>query len=262
MLPSFLVRSLVAGLIAAVVASIAGIYVILRKLSFFTHAISHGSLTGVAIGFLVGINPFLMALVTGCGIGCLIAFTMERTKLHADAIVGTLLPASMSVGLIIISFIKGYKPDLMSYLFGDILSVTTGDIVAMSIIGLVCIGFIAVFFTRITVLSIDEEWARLKGINTRAMNYLFLVLLSLVVITGARVVGIILVSALVVIPSASSANIARNLNQMFAYSIGIAVFGVLGGVLVSYMIDIPSGPSIIVILSLIFLTTMILRRKK
>ncbi|MGB9693486.1 MAG: metal ABC transporter permease [Fervidobacterium sp.] len=262
MIPEFLLRSITAGIIAAVISSFIGVYVVLRRLSFFTHAISHGSLTGVAIAYIFGINPFATAIAFGGLIGLAIGLTMEKTKLYADSIIGTLLPASISIGLVIISLMKGYKPDLLSYLFGDILSVTSSDIAVMLVIGIIILIFLASLFNKITLMSIDEEWAKTKGINTKTLGYIFLLILSVAVIVGARVVGIILVSALIVMPPSSSMNIAKNLKQTFILSIIFSVSSVIIGIFASYILNIPSGPSIILVLSVIFLITFIKRRKK
>lgn len=262
MIPGFLIRSLIAGIIAGLVASFIGVYVVLKKLSFFTHAISHGSLTGIAIAFLLKINPFTTALVFGSLIGLAMQYVSEKTKLYSDAIIGTLLPASISVGLIIISLMKGYKPDLMSYLFGDILSVTYADILLIFVISLASFVIIFCLFNEITLTSIDEEWAKVKGLKTRLFNYLFILILSLTIIIGAKIVGIILVSALVVMPSASSINIAKSLRQTFILSIVFGISSVILGISISYFLNLPSGPTIIIVLLVIFMITFFLRRKK
>lgn len=262
MVPNFLIRSIIAGLIAALISSFIGVYVVLRKMSFFTHAISHASLTGIAIGYLVHFNPFASALVFGSLTGLIIGYTMEKTKLYIDTVIGVFLPASLSIGLIIISLMKGYRPDLMSYLFGDILSVTIKDILLMSIISVLSFGVFLKFLNEFTILSIDEEWAKVKGINIKALNYIFLIILSLIIIIGAKVVGIILVSALIIMPPASAVNVARSFKETVLLSVVFSISSMILGTSASYLLDLPSGPFIIVVLSIIFLITFFRRRKK
>jgi ABC-type Mn2+/Zn2+ transport system permease subunit len=259
---AFLIRAVVAGVIAGVLSAIIGVFVVLRRMAFFAHAVAHASLTGIAIGLIANINPFTAAIGFGILTGILIAYLIEKSKLFVDTIIGVLLPFTMSLGLIIIGFIKTYKPDLMSYLFGDILAVSNQDIYIILAIAIVSLLIIYFLFDEITLTSLDEEWATVRGLNVRLINYIFYILLSVIVVIGTKVVGIILVSALIVIPAASAQNIARSFKETITLSTVFGFVSVVVGTAASYVLNLPTGPAIVVLLSLIFLITILIRRKK
>jgi len=259
---SFLIRAFVSGIIVGILSAIIGVFVVLRRMAFFAHAVAHASLTGVAIGFIANTDPFTSAIAFGALTGVTIAYLMEKSKLFVDTIIGVLLPFTMALGLIIIGFIKTYKPDLMSYLFGDILAVSMNDIYAIIAVAVVAIVIISCFFDEITLVSLDEEWARVRGLNVRLFNYIFYLLLSLIVVIGTKVAGIILVSALIVIPAASAQNIARSFKETMILSTIFGFVSVIIGTFASYLLNLPTGPAIVAILSLIFLITILYRRKK
>jgi zinc transport system permease protein len=260
MIHGFLLRALVAGIISGFLCAFIGIFVILRKMAFFSHAIAHVSLTGVAIGLLTNVNPLAGALGFAVVVGMLIPPLIEKSRLAVDTIIGILLPSSMAIGVILLGFVKGYKPDLLSYLFGDILAVSSKDlyiILGLAIFSIVLMYFI---FDETSIISFDEDWAKASGINVKNLNYIFMLLLSLIIVISIKIVGIILVSALVIIPGAAAINIAKNLRQTFIYSTLIGVLGSLIGIIASYFLNIPTGPSIVLTISIIFILT--LRRQK
>ncbi|MGB9694870.1 MAG: metal ABC transporter permease [Caldisericaceae bacterium] len=262
MIYPFLVRAFASGVIVALLSAFIGVFVVLRRMAFFAHAVAHASLTGVAIGLVANSNPFVSAIAFGALTGVSVAYLIEKSKLFVDTIIGVLLPSTMALGLIIISFIRSYKPDLMSYLFGDILAVSTQDVIIISIIAFVSFLFILIFFNEITLVSLDEEWAKVRGLNVRLINYIFYILLSLIVVIGTKVAGIILVSALIVIPPASAQNVARSFKETMILSVVFGFASAVFGTSISYILNIPTGPSIVAILSLIFLITILFRRKK
>lgn len=260
MIYGFFLRAIVVGVISGFLCAFIGVFVILRKMAFFSHAIAHIALTGVAIGFLVNVNPLASALGFSVVVGMLIPPLIEKSRLSVDTIIGILLPSSMAIGVILLGFVKGYKPDLLSYLFGDILAVSSKDlyiILGLAVFSIVLMYFI---FNETTIISFDEDWAKVSGIRVKYLNYLFVLLLSLIVVISIKIVGIILVSALVIIPGAAAINIAKNLRETFIYSILIGVLGELVGIIASYFLNIPTGPSIVLTISIIFILT--LRRRK
>ncbi len=257
-----MVRVLIAGILAGILSAIIGVFVVLRRMAFFAHAVAHASLTGIAIGFITNTNPFTAALAFGTLTGVLIASLIEKSKLFIDTIIGVLLPFTMALGLIIIGFIKSYKPDIMSYLFGDILAVSTHDIYTILALTVVTLAILFILFDEITLISLDEEWATVRGLNVRIINYIFYVLLSVIVVIGTKVVGIILVSAMIVIPAASSQNIARSFKETLLLSTIFSVVSVIAGTAISYFLNLPTGPAIVVLMSLIFLITILVHLKR
>jgi zinc transport system permease protein len=253
-------RAIIAGSICGFLCAFIGVFVILRKMAFFSHAIAHISLTGVAIGFLVNVNPLTTAIGFAVITGMLIPPLIEKSKLSVDTVIGILLAVSMSLGVVLLGFVKGYKPDLISYLFGDILAVSSKDlyiIVALAIFSIVLMYFI---FNEISTISFDEDWAKISGIKVKYFNYLFILLLSLIVVISIKIVGIILVSALVIVPGAAAINLAKNFRETFIYSIIIGILGSFVGIIASYFLNIPTGPSIVLTISIMFILT--LRRRK
>jgi len=260
MIHGFFMRAIIAGIISGFLCAFIGVFVILRKMAFFSHAIAHISLTGVAIGFLVNVNPLATAIGFAVVTGMLIPPLIEKSKLSVDTVIGILLAASMSLGVVLLGFVKGYKPDLISYLFGDILAVSSKDLYITITLAAFSIVLMYFIFNEISTISFDEDWAKISGIKVKYFNYLFILLLSLIIVISIKIVGIILVSALVIVPGAAAINIAKNFRETFIYSIIIGVLGSFVGIIASYFLNIPTGPSIVLTISIMFILT--LRRRK
>jgi zinc transport system permease protein len=261
-MPLFLQRALIAGVVSSILCAFVGVFVVTRKMAFFANAVAHSSLTGIAIGFLANTNPFGTAIGFGALVGVGIIYLYRKSLLFIDTIIGIFLPTSMALGIILIGFVKGYKPSLLSYLFGDILAVTKSDLYIISILSLISLLFLGAFFQEIIVISLDEDWAHVKGMAVNPIDYAFFVILSLIIVVSTKIVGIILVSALIVIPPASAMNIAKNFRQTMIYSVMFGITSAVIGIWLSYIFNISTGPSIVVTAGLIFIITLILRRKR
>ncbi|MGM0365223.1 MAG: metal ABC transporter permease [Actinomycetota bacterium] len=255
----FMQRALISGIVIGLVCSLIGVFVILQKMSFFANAIAHSSLAGIALGFFMGLNPMVTAVIFGIVIAVLISYLKNRSALSVDTIIGIFLPSSMALGILIIGLLEGYKPDLLSYLFGNILAVDRFYMYLSVGLGLVVIILLSVFFKKYLFITFDRELAAIQGLNVVAYDYLFIILLATTVIIGTRVVGIILVSALIVIPAASSKNISSNFTQMVLYSVVFGFASSLLGLISSYYLNLASGASIIMVSVAIFLITLLLR---
>ncbi len=261
-MPGFLVRALVAGVVSAILCAFVGVFVVTRKMAFYANAIAHSSLAGVAIGYLANQSPFESALLFGVFVGIGIGYLYRKSVLFIDTIIGIFLPSSMALGVILIGFVRGYKPDLLSYLFGDILAVSLKDlymIVGLSVVSFLFFGFL---FYEITMISFDEDWAKVKGVQVNLIDYLFFAILSLIIVASTKTVGIILVSALIVIPPASSMNVARSFKETIIYSVAFGVASAILGIWASYVLNISTGPAIVLTATGIFLITLIVRRKR
>ncbi len=255
----FMQRALIAGITIGIVCSFIGVFVILQKMSFFANAIAHSSLAGIALGFLMGLNPMVTAVIFGIIVALLVSYLKSRSILSVDTIIGIFLPASMALGILIIGLMEGYRPDLLSYLFGNILAVDRFYLYLSVGLGLAIIMLLSIFFKKYMFITFDRELAAIQGLNVVAYDYLFIILLATTVIIGTRVVGIILISALIVIPAASSKNISSNFTQMVAYSVIFGFASSLLGLVASYFLNIASGASIIMVSAAIFLVTLFLR---
>ncbi|MDZ7838956.1 MAG: metal ABC transporter permease [Actinomycetota bacterium] len=256
----FLQRALVSGLIIGIACSLIGVFVVLQKMSFFANAIAHSSLAGIALGFLLGINPIVSAVIFGIIIAVLVAYLKNRSTLSVDTIIGIFLPTSMAIGVLIIGLIKGYKPDLLSYLFGNILAVDTFYLYLSLGLGLAVIIILAIFFKPYMFITFDRELAALQGVRVAVYDYLFIIMVAATVIISTKVLGIILVSALIVIPAASSKNISSNFTQMVIFSVLFGFVSSLSGLVLSYVFNLASGATIIMVSAAIFFITLPIKR--
>ena len=249
----FMQRALAAGLLVGVVASVLGVYVVLRRSAFFGDAIAHASLAGVALGVLTGINPLVPAAGVGIGIGLGLNRVERKSRLGVDTILGFVLPFFMALGLLLLAFAPGFQPELLSYLFGNILAVGPGSLWLIAAITALVVPILIAMRRPLIFTTFDPDGARVSGIRVDALLTLYHVLLALVVIASLKVVGIILVNALLVIPAATAKLLARSLKQMFVLAPTLGVASVLVGLSASYQFDVPSGPAIAVISGLGFL---------
>jgi zinc transport system permease protein len=249
----FMQRALAAGLLIGLVASSLGVFVILRRSAFFGDAVAHASLAGVAAGVVIGWPPLFVAAIVAVGIG-LSLHRLERVgRLSLDTILGFILPFFMAVGVLVLSLSPGFQPELLSYLFGSILTVGWPGLATTAVVALVVALGLARLGRRLVFATFDPEGAHAAGINVGRLLTAHHVLLALAVIVSISLVGIILVNALLVIPAATAKLLARSLRQMFLLAPIVGGGGVLVGLIVSYWLDVPSGPAIVVVIGGVFL---------
>lgn len=242
---AFIQRSLLAGSLVAALAAFLGVIVILRRMSFFSDAISHASLTGIAISLLIGISPTWGAVAFCVLVGLAVIWLSQRKILNVDAIIGVIFSGSVAFGVIVLSRLSSYRLNILNYLFGDILGVSHTDLMlaaALFIIGLT-IGL--VYFPELIYTSFSPDLAKVKGFSVSFWNYLFAVLLSLTIAVSIKIVGVILVAALVVIPATAAKLISRSVREMIGWSLLFGVVSVFIGLVGSYFLDMPSGPTIV-----------------
>ncbi len=249
----FMQRALAAGLLIGLVASLLGVFVILRRSAFFGDAVAHASLSGIAVGVVAGLPPLRLAAAVAIGIG-LSLHRLERVgQLSIDTTLGFILPFFMAVGVLVLSLTPGFQPELLSYLFGSILTVSWEGLAAIAVVG----AIVAVVLVRrgraLVFAAFDPDGAHAAGLGVATLLTVHHVLLALVVIASISVVGIVLVNALLVIPAATAKLLARSLGQMFILAPLLGIGSVLAGLLVSSWVDAPSGPAIVVIAGMLFL---------
>lgn len=257
----FMQRALIGGVLIAVLTSWMGILVVLRQSSFYGDAIAHSSLTGVALGLLFGFDPILAATVYAIFISFLLPYLRKHSNLPIDSLLGFILPFSMAIGVILLGLIPGYQPELISFLFGSILAVSWEGILV--IVGLIAAAVLLNLFYRkkLIFVSFDSEYARISGIRVEVIDVLYQILLAVTIVAGIRFVGIVLVNALLVIPASTVRIYARSLNQMFLFTPILSLIVVVAGLLTSFFLDIPTGPSIAAFSGIIFLTALIGKKR-
>ncbi len=241
----FMKNAILAGLAVAAAASLLGSFVVIRRMTFIGAGIAHSSFAGVVIGFLLGISPLVSALVFASFTGLSIGFLSRNYRIEEESAVGVFFPFSMALGIILLGFLKGYTPNIMGYLFGDILLVGKTELYLSWISLILSLLFVGLFFREMVFSTFDEETAQVLGINTSLVYYLFLILTSLVIVVCIKVVGIILLSGLLVIPPLAALQFSRNMKAFIGLSVLFGIASFLAGILLSYLLDLPSGATII-----------------
>jgi ABC-type Mn2+/Zn2+ transport system permease subunit len=249
---AFMQRALVAGAVIGALCAIVGVYVVLKSLSFIGAGIAHASFGGVALGFLVGVNPVLSAiafcLATAWGIG----LVARKGVVKEDTAIGIFFASTMALGILFIGLMHGYNVDLFGYLFGSILAVTREDLWIMLGVGAGIVLVVAVFFKELLFVSFDPEMAEVTGVPAGKIYFLLISLVALTVVISIKVVGIVLVSALIVTPAAAAYQLSEDFRRMMALAVLIGVTSAIGGLLLSYALDTASGATIVLLATLFF----------
>lgn len=254
----FAQRALVGGVIIAAVCSLLSFLVVVRRMAFVGMGISHAAFGGVAMGLVTGLDPLITAggfcILVALGIGWL----GERGRVHEDTMIGILFSAAMALGVVLVRVARTYNMDLMSYLFGSILALSWADVLVMGATSLFSMAFLSLFFKELLFIAFDRETAIASGLPVRSVDYTFLIALALVVVVSIKLVGIILVSALLVIPAAAGMQLFRNYRGVLLAAEVVGVASVVVGLYLSYLFDVASGASIVLVLFSMFLLSYVL----
>jgi len=249
----FIVNSLLAGILASVSCGIIGTYIVTRRMVFLSGGITHSSFGGIGIGYYLGYNPIIFAAIFGIFSALGIEFISKRSNIREDSVIGILWSFGMAVGIMFVFLTPGYAPNLMSYLFGSILTVSSLDIYLMLGLSIVLILVFTFFYRTIVFISYDQEFARTHKIAVSLINYILIGLVALTIVLNIKVVGIILVISLLTIPQSIANLFTKNFRNIIIVSIVIGLIGAFLGLIISYKINIPSGASIIFSLVMIFI---------
>ena len=248
----FMQRAIMAGVLVGLLCGVLGFFVVLKRLSFIGVGISHSAFGGIAIGLLVGVEPRAAAAIFATLIAWGIGWVTRQGRLHEDTAIGILFSSAMALGVALISLSTTYQTDLFSYLFGNILAVSSADLWMLAAIVLFVLAVVGLLFKELLFIAFDEEVARANGLPVDPLYFLLLTCLALAVVAAIRVVGIILVEALLVIPAAIGYQLAHGYRAMIGISIVSAVFAALAGLLVSYLLNMAAGATIVLVLTLLF----------
>ena len=253
----FMQRAFLAALFLAPLCALLGVFVTARRMAFFSDTVSHAALAGVALGFWLGFgNPTLPLIVVSCAIALAVYWLKENTELLTDTIMALLLSGSVAFGVILLSVLKGYQGEIQRYLFGDILAIGRQEVWLSALLFFAVGAGIFLFLNGLSLITLQEEVAHVCGVPVRALNYAFVIVLTLTVTLTIRLLGIILVTSLLVIPSAAARSLSRNLRQQIVLSICFGIVAGLGGIAVSYQLDVPSGPVIVLASITIFAVSL------
>jgi zinc transport system permease protein len=216
-------------------------------MSFFGDGVAHATLAGVAIGIITGVSPFLTALGIGVLFGVGVYLLERKTDISSDALIGVLFTGGLSLGIVLISRQRGYQPDLISFLFGSILSVSTQDLVVILSFSASIALALLIFVRQLTLLALDKESAWLYGVHTELLDLFFYALLSVTIVLGVKLLGIILVSALLIIPPTIAKMLAPSFKSLIGDSVIAGELFIVVGLLLSYFLDLPSGAAIVLV---------------
>jgi len=248
----FMQRALLAVLLAGGLCSTLSFLVVLNRLSFMGAGISHSMLGGLALGVLTGVNPLYTGGAFAVAVSLLIGFISKNSKIQVDTVIGVFFASGMALGVTLISFKDGYYPELFSLLFGNVLTVTWADLRFLALVMALVLLFILFFFKELLTISFDEELARANGLPVTWLYLGLLVSLALTVVASVLVVGVVLASALLVIPAAAGYRFSKHYRGMLLCSMAIGVSSGVAGLLFTYHYDIPSGAAIVLCAALVF----------
>uniref|UniRef100_UPI003AF475EE metal ABC transporter permease n=1 Tax=Campylobacter fetus TaxID=196 RepID=UPI003AF475EE len=249
---SFMQNALFAGILVSVACGIMGSLIVVNKMTFIAGGVAHGAYGGIGIAFFLGLSPLLGATFFAIALGLLIAFISLKNRDRTDSIIGAIWAFGMAIGIIFIDITPGYNSDLMSYLFGSILAVSSSDLWFMAFIDLLFIAFSIGLYRQICAVSFDSEFAKLRGVDTTLLYYAMTALMSLCVVATIRVVGLILVIALLTIPPYIAEKFSPNLGIMMILAGVISAIFTIFGLWLSYSYNLTSGASIILVATICF----------
>jgi zinc transport system permease protein len=241
----FVIKGLLGALFASITAGIAGTYIVSRKMVFLSGGITHASFGGIGIGYFAGINPVIGAAVFGILSALGVEYLSVKQKIREDSAIGILWAFGMAIGIIFIYLTPGYTPNLMSYLFGSILTVTNADIIALGVMSVVLIVYFGVFYRTIIYISFDEAYARTYSSYVDLFKYITTSLIALTIVLNIRMAGVVLVISLLTIPPNIAMIFTKVYRRIVIWSVIAGFTGTAAGYAVSYFAGIPVGATII-----------------
>ena len=255
----FMQKALIAGIAVGLICSFMGTFLVLRRYSLFGDGIAHVAFGGISVGLFLGVFPLWTAFIVSIFGGLGLQKLRQSTKISGDAAVAVILVSGLAVGVILVSSSGGFSVDLFSFLFGSILLISNEDTIMILAISAGIIATLTILQKQFLHLTFNEEQAKLVGLRTTLLNYAFVVLASITVVTSMRLVGILLISALIVIPNITAMMFGKGFKKTVFISMGIAVISVISGILVSYFLNVAPSGTIVVIAVGILVGTLVLK---
>ena len=249
----FIVKGLLGVIFASITAGLAGTYIVSRRMVFLSGGITHASFGGIGIGYFAGINPVVCAAVFSILSALGIEYLSVKQKIREDSAIGILWAFGMATGIIFIYLTPGYTPNLMSYLFGSILTVTYGDIIALGVMSVLLILYFSIFYRTILYISYDEQFARTYSPYVNVFKYITTALIALTIVLNIRMAGVVLVISLLTIPPNIAMIFTRVYFNIVVWSVAAGFIGTTAGYVISYYAGIPVGATIIFTLVIIWI---------
>ncbi len=254
-------NAFIAGVLIAILAPFAGSFMVLRRYSLLAETLAHVSLVGVSVGLLAGFSTLWMAVLFSLAASILIEYLRSYHKLYSDSILAIFLSGSLALAIVIVSLSGAFNSSLFSYLFGSILSISRDDLYIMGGVGAVSILLLVAFFKELYAICYDEDIARVMGIRVNILNIMLVSIIATIIAISIKIVGSLLIGALMVIPVVSAIRFGYGFRASIAISIALALLSVIIGLCASYLYSIPSGASIVLVLLVIFIISILVNRR-
>lgn len=257
---AFIQRAIIAGLFMALGCSCLGVFLVLRRFSLIGDGLAHVSFAAVALGLLFRTQPILVSIPL-VGLASLLIFKLnEKAAVYGDTAIGLVSSFGIALGVIIASTAGGFNVDLFSYLFGNILSVSSFEVWMTVIISLIVALIVILFYHDLFAITFDEEYAKVSGINVSLVNRILILLTSLIVVLGIKIVGTMLVSSLIILPAAAALQVVKSFRSTIVLAGIFAVTSVILGIFISYILNLPSGATIVMVNFIFFIGSFLYHR--
>lgn len=256
----FMQRAIIGGTLVAFICALIGTFLVLKRLSLIGDALAHVSFGGIAVGLLLGVEPLFSALVVTLLGSFGVQKLIDKTKVYGESATAIVLSLGMAVAITIIGAVKGFNVNLFSYLFGSILTISQSELFLIGIIFLVILGFVVFFYKKLMFVTFNEEVARVSGINVKFVNNVLSVLTALAIVTTIKTVGILLTSALIVIPAITALQLATSFKKTLFFAILISLFSIILGIISGFYLDLPVGGIVVIIMCGLFLLSLLFTR--
>ena len=257
----FMVRAFAAGLVIAVLAPTIGVFLVVKRYSLLADTLAHVSLLGVAVGVLTGINPIISSIIASTLAALGVDKLRKSRKIFGESVLALFLSGGLAASLIIFSLAKGLNASIFSYLFGSIATVSSQDVYLISIFGLIIFLAILLLFKRLFIMAYDEELSQANGLPTTFLNTLLMICAAITISLSMRIVGALLMGALMVVPVLTATQFSRSFLKTFAYSIVFSLLAVIAGLFISFYLGLPSGAAIVAVALLLFILSLVINKK-
>jgi len=249
----FIQKALIVGLFIAISSSLLGIFLVLRRLSLLGDGLSHISFATIALALLLGFSPFLFSIPLIILASLILNRLIEKNYVHSDAGIGLLATTSLAIGVLIISITKGFNIDIYGYLFGTILAIDWIEVIISIIVSIIVIAIIIFLFNDLFLITYDSDYAKISKVNIKLINTIFSIIQSITILIGIKIVGAMLISSLLIFPAITALQLARSFKTTIFLSIIVALFSVIFGIFISFIVNIPTGATIVLINFLFFI---------
>ena len=261
-IPEYILRALLAGFGVAMAAGPLGALVVWQRMAYFGDALAHASLLGIALSLFFAVNVTFGVLAVALMVAILLGTLQAHSWFSNDTLLGILAHTGLALGLMSFSLLPGTRIDLMSYLYGDILAVTWLEVGVIYAGGLLVLGILSLMWSKVLRYVIHPDLAKVEGVNIRQVRWLFVILLAFVVAIGIKIVGVLLMTALLIIPAAAARVLARSPESLAVLASLLGILGVFLGMQISLHVDVPTGPAIVAVLALTFVGMLALKKNK